>query len=174
MTKFARRFTSLFAITLALAFALSGSAEANRAAAAKAKVQAKDGRQARTAVLKNYKAKGRSTNVRVAAFGPSKSGKSLQVLVATKASGKVRALNVRNGVAYETKTQAKSQDSARLTAHQNLRRQNGTFSGVRRSGLSNSGKSYKFTSKTDNSPKTGDKAYVNARTGKVSVDIKGK
>ena len=166
------KFASQIAITLALLFVITSTAEAGRQAA---KAKAKDGRSARAAVLKNYKAKGRSTNIRVTKSGMSKSGKSLQVLVATKGSGKVRAFNVRksNGVAYQTPTQAKTQKAARSAANQKLRRQNGTYSGVNSSGLSKSGKSYKFNSATDRAAKTGDKAYVNAKTGKASKRIRG-
>lgn len=168
MHKIARQ----FAITLALLFVVSGTADANRAAKAKAK----DGRSARAAVIKNYKAKSRSTNVRVHKTGMSKSGKSMQVLVASKGSGKVRAFNVRksNGAAYETRTQNKTQAQARGAANQKLRRQNGSYSGVNSSGLSKSGKSYKFNSATDRSAKTGDKAYVSTKTGKAKSHIKGK
>ena len=93
------KFASQIAITLALLFVVTSSAEAGRYAAKAAK--AKDGRSARAAVVKNYKAKGLSTNIRVTKSGVSKSGKSMQVLVATKGSGKVRAFHVRksNGVA---------------------------------------------------------------------------
>ena len=168
MNKIARQ----FAIALALLFVVSGTADANRAA----KTKAKDGRSARSAVIKNYKAKGRSANVRVHKIGSSRSGKSMQVLVASKGSGKVRAFNVRksNGVAYQTKTQAKSQKSARKSANQKLRRQNGTYSGVNSSGLSRSGKSHKFNSATDRKAKTGDKSYVNVKSGKASSRIRGK
>ncbi len=165
-------------VLLASAFllAFAGTADAQRAAKSAKSAKAKDGRSARAAVIKNYKAKGRSTNVRVTKSGMSKSGKSMQVLVHTKGSGKVRALNVRNsnGVAYETKTQAKSQTSARKAANQKLRRQDGTFSGVNSAGLSKSGKSYKFNSATDRAPKTGDKAYVNVKTGRAKAAVKGK
>ncbi len=163
-------------VAAAFLLALSGTADAQRAAKSAKSAKAKDGRSARAAVIKNYKAKGRSTNIRVTKSGVSKSGKSMQVLVHSKGSGKVRALNVRksNGVAYETKTQAKTQASARKAANQKLRRQDGTFSGVNSAGLSNSGKSYKFNSATDRAPKTGDKAYVNAKSGKVRTSIKGK
>ena len=169
MTHIARNFL----IAVALLFAVSGTADAQRVAKT-AKV--KDGRSARAAVLKNYKAKGRSTNIRVTKSGVSHSGKSMQVLVHSKGSGKVRALNVRksNGAAYETQTRAKTQTAARTSANQKLRRQNGTFAGVNSSGLSKSGKSYKFNSATDRSAKTGDKAYVSAKTGKATVAIKGK
>jgi hypothetical protein len=169
MTHIARNI--LFAAALLLA--LGGTADAQRAAKT---TKAKDGRSARAAVIKNYKAKGRSTNIRVTKSGMSKSGKSMQVLVHSKGSGKVRALNVRksNGAAYETKTQAKSQTSARSAANQKLRRQDGTFSGVNSAGLSQSGKSYKFNSATDRRAKTGDKAYVNVKTGKAKSAVKGK
>jgi hypothetical protein len=167
MNKLARK----FAIALALLFVVgSTTAEAGRYAA---KAKAKDGRSARGAVLKNYKAKGRSTNVRVTKTGLSKSGKSLQVLVATKGSGKVRAFNVRKGVAFQTRTQAKTQKAARKAANQKLRRQNGSYAGVNSSGLSKSGKSFKFNSATDRAAKTGDKAYVNVKTGKASKRIRG-
>ena len=168
------KLASRIAITLALLFVVSSTAEAGRYAAKASK--AKDGRSARAAVVKNYKAKGLSTNIRVHKSGVSKSGKSMQVLVATKGSGKVRAFNVRksNGVAYQTPTQAKTQKAARKAANQKLRRQNGTYSGVNSSGLSKSGKSYKFNSATDRSAKTGDKAYVSAKTGKAKSHIKGK
>ena len=168
-------FTRQFAIALALLFVVAGTAEANRTAKAKtAKVQ--DGRTARSAIIKNYKAKGRSTNVRVTKLGNSRSGKSTQLLVHSKGSGKVRSLNVRksNGAAYETPTQAKSQSAARGAANQKLRRQNGSYAGVNSSGLSQSGKSYKFNSATDRKAKTGDKAYVNVRTGKASKRVRGK
>lgn len=160
-------------VAAALLFALSGTAEANRAAKAS---KVKDGRSARSAVIKNYKAKGRSTNVRVTKSGVSRSGKSVQVLVHSKGSGKVRALNVRksNGVAYETPTQAKSQSSARSAANQKLRRQDGTYAGVNSSGLSKSGKSYKFNSATDRRQATGDKAYVSVKSGKAKSHIQGK
>ena len=171
MYKFARQ----FAVTLALLFVVSGTADANRAAQVKS-AKAKDGRSARAAIVKNYKAKARSTNIRVHKTGMSRSGKSMQLLVSSKGSGKVRAFNVRksNGVAYETRTQNKTQSSARSAANQKLRRQNGTYSGVNSSGLSRSGKSYKFNSATDRKAKTGDKSYVNAKTGKASSHIRGK
>ncbi|MCP4446839.1 MAG: hypothetical protein GY811_16045 [Myxococcales bacterium] len=106
----------------------------------------------------------------------SKSGKSVQVLVHSKGSGKVRALNVRtsNGVAYGTKTNAKSQTAARSAANQKLRRQDGTYSGVNSAGLSKSGKSYKFNSATDRRAKTGDKAHVSTKSGKAKSHVKGK
>jgi hypothetical protein len=169
MNKFARQ----FAITLSLLFLVAGTADANRARGA---AKAKDGRSARAAIVKNYKAKARSTNIRVHKTGLSRSGKSMQLLVASKGSGKVRAFNVRksNGAAYETRTQNKTQASARKSANQKLRRQNGSFSGVNSSGLSKSGKSFKFNSATDRAPKTGDKAYVNAKTGKASKRIRGR
>ena len=90
-------------------------------------------------------------------------------------SGKVRAFNVResNGVAYQTPTQAKTQKAARSAANQKLRRQDGSYAGVNSSGLSNSGKSYKFNSATDRAAKTGDRAYVNAKTGKATKNIRG-
>lgn len=169
MIKIARN----FALVLALLFVVSSTAEAGRYAKA---AKAQDGRSARGAVVKNYKAKGRSTNIRVTKSGMSKSGKSMQVLVATKGSGKVRAFNVRksNGVAYQTPTQAKTQKAARSAANQKLRRQNGSYAGVNSSGLSKSGKSYKFNSATDRAAKTGDRAYVNAKTGKATKNIRGK
>jgi len=160
-------------VLLASAFllALGGTADAQRA---KPAAKAKDGRSARAAVIKNYKAKGRSTNVRVTKTGMSKSGKSMQVLVHSKGSGKVRAMNVRKGSAYETPTNATTQAEARGAANQKLRRQNGTYSGVNSSGLSRSGKSYKFNSATDRAPKTGDRAYVSVKSGKARKNVRGK
>jgi hypothetical protein len=168
MNKFARQ----IAIALALVFAVAGGAETAEAKY-RSRAKVKDGRSARAAVIKNYKAKNRSTKVRVHKTGMSRSGKSMQVLVASR-NGKVRAMNIRKGSAYETRTQNKTQASALKAAHQKLRRQNGTYSGVNKSGLSKSGKSYKFNSATDRRAKTGDRAYVNTKTGKVSTYVRGR
>ena len=168
------KMTKYLALALALLFVVSGSAEASKVKA-KSKAKAQDGRAVRSAVIKNYKAKSRSTNVRVHLIGASRSGKSAQVAVETKGSGKVRTLNVRksNGVAYETPTKSVSQSTARGAAHQKLRRQSGSYSGTSKSGLSKSGKSYRFNSKTDRSAKTGDATYVNVKTGKTYTRVKG-
>ena len=115
----------------------------------------KDGRNARPAVQKYYKAKGWSKNIRVHSVRKSISGKSLQTAVLTKASGKVRLFNVnrRTGKVSATRTGLLSQSKARLKAHRQMRRERaplkGTYSGVYKSGLSNSGKRYNFKSKTD-------------------------
>jgi Skp family chaperone for outer membrane proteins len=161
-----------FAIALALLFAMlsSGVADAQRAARSAQKAPAaqqklKDGRSARAAVMQNQARKGRSTaNLRVTASGESRSGKSLQVL-AQNGNKNVRQLNVRhsNRVAYETPTQAREQAEAKKTAHQVLRRKNGTYAGVHQSGLSNSGKSYVFTQKSNRARK----ADVNVLSGQA-------
>ena len=115
----------------------------------------KDGRNARPAVNKYYKAKGWSTNIRVHSVRRSTSGKSLQAAVLTRQSGTVRLFNVnrRTGKVSATRTGLLSQSEARLKAHRSIRRERrplkGTYAGVTKSGLSRSGKSYKFTSKTD-------------------------
>jgi len=127
----------------------------------------KDGRNARPAVNKYYKAKGWSTNIRVHSVRKSISGKSLQTAVLTNKSGKVRLFNVhrKTGKVSATRTGLVTQRRARLTAHRNMRRERapmkGTYSGVHKSGLSRSGKSYKFTSKTDRNQR----GYVGIKSG---------
>ena len=171
------QFSRHIALAIALLFVFSGTAEAQRVAK-KAKTAAKvDGRTARTAIKAKYKAKGLSQNIQVRKFGKSHSGKSTQFLVVSKGSGKVRPMTLRHStgnVSDKLQTQAKSQTQARGAANKKLRRQDGTFAGVNNSGLSKSGKSYKFNSATDRRTKTGDKAYVNARTGKATARVRGK
>ena len=172
------QFSRHIALAIALLFVFSsGTAEAQRVAK-KTKSAAKvDGRTARSAIKAKYKSKGLSQNIQVRKFGKSHSGKSTQFLVVSKGSGKVRAMTLRHStgtVSDKLQTQAVSQTQARGTANNKLRRQNGTYAGVNNSGLSKSGKSYKFNSATDRRAKTGDKVYVNARTGKAASRILGK
>lgn len=170
------QFSRHIALAIALLFVFTGNADAQRARTQKAKTAKVDGRTARSAIKAKYKAKGLSQNIRVKKFGKSHSGKSTQFLVESTGSGKVRAMTLRHStgkVSDKLQTQAVSQSAARKAANSKLRRQDGTFSGVNSSGLSKSGKSYKFNSATDRSKKTGDKAYVNARTGKASKRIRG-
>ena len=76
----------------------------------------------------------------------------------------------RGAIAENTKLV--DQSTARAVANLALRRERGeykgTFSGATRSGLSASGKSYVFTSKTDRS----EKAYVSVKTGKLVTATK--
>jgi len=129
----------------------------------------KDGRWARPNVVKYYKARGLSTNIRVHKIRNSLRGKSTQVAVANKNSGRVRLFNVahRTGKVSATRTGLVKQSTARGLAHTKLRRERaplkGTFSGAYKSGLSRSGKTYKFTSKTDRN----ERAYVNIKSGNV-------
>ena len=117
----------------------------------------KDGRWARPNVVKYYKSAGRSTQIRVHGVRSSRSGKSLQVAVSNKNSGKVDYYNVNR--------RSGKQSSARGKANQKLRRQigprKGTYSGVNSSGLSRSGKSLRINSNTDRN----ERVYVNVRTG---------
>ncbi len=127
----------------------------------------KDGRWARPNVVKYYKSAGRSTQIRVHGVRSSRSGKSLQVAVSNKNSGKVDYYNVnrRSGKVSATRTGLFKQSSARGKANQKLRRQigprKGTYSGVNSSGLSRSGKSLRINSNTDRN----ERVYVNVRTG---------
>ena len=130
-----------------------------------------DGRSARPHVKSYYKAKGWSGKIRVHAVRSSRSGKSSQIAVTTRNSGKVRLFNVtkRTGQVSATRTGLATQSTARGKANLVLRRENkpnkGTFSEVNSSGLSKSGKSYKFTSATDRRGKNAQRAYVNIKTG---------
>lgn len=131
------------------------------------KSSAKDGRWARPQVVKYYKNAGRSTQIRVHGVRNSRSGKSLQVAVSNKSSGKVNLYNVnrRTGKVSATRTGLFKQSTARGKANQKLRRQigprKGTYSGVNSSGLSRSGKSYRVNSNTDRN----EAAYINLRNG---------
>ena len=161
-------------VSLALAFLLalaSSSALAQKHSAAQA-----DGRTYRAAVVRNYQAKGLSTDIRVHYVRDSASGKSAQVLAETRASGKVRSRNVEKATntARQTPTGLLSQKAAQAKANQVLRRQNGQYSGSTANGLSRSGQSYEFTSKTDRRPGTADKAFVNAQTGKLRHFVQGR
>jgi hypothetical protein len=149
-------------ITVAIAFAFSSVAFA------------KDGRFARPSMVNYYAKKGWSTDIRVHKVKDSRSGKSLQIAVETKASGQVRAFNVRkeSGKAYNTPTALTKQSTARGTANQLTRRepgvrankkQPGTFSGLNSAGLSASGKSMKINSATDRNQAT----YVKLLGGKA-------
>jgi len=129
-----------------------------------------DGRGARPHVKSYYKAKGWSSKIRVHKVRTSRSGKSAQIAVTTRGTNKVRLFNVthRTGKVAATRTGLVKQSKARSIANLRLRRENkpnkGTFSGVNSSGLSRSGKTYKFTSNTDRGKKA-ERAYVNIRTG---------
>ena len=127
----------------------------------------------RAAVISNLAGKGLSKNVRVVGVGQTPSGKSSRVLVANTNSGAVQGMIVRNktGVAYGQKpANVIKQSTAAGIANLNLRREQnqagnkggaGTFSGVNKSGLSNSGKSFEFNSATDRT----EGSYVNVKTG---------
>ncbi len=158
--------------TLKLAFALFGlftllfvsTADAKRLINKGAK---KDGRWARPKVVKYYKNAGRSASIRVHKVRKSRSGKSLQVAVSNKNSGKVDLYNVnrRTGKVSATRTGLYKQSTARGQSNLKLRRERaplkGTFSGVNSSGLSRSGKSYRINSNTDRNERT----YVNVKNG---------
>ena len=113
-----------------------------------------DGRWARPNVLKYHKKQGWTTNVRVHKVRFSSSGKSSQVAVANRFGGKVRLYNVHRstGRISKTKTGLTSQNQASLRSNRKMRRVRkplrGTFAGIRKQGLSRSGKSYKFRSQT--------------------------
>jgi hypothetical protein len=121
-----------------------------------------DGRWARPHVLKSYKDRGLSQNIRVHMVRPSTSGKSSQVAVETTASGRVQLFNVHRGTGTvsATPTGLIEQPLSRRIAHRMNHRRDGTFSGVHRSGLSRSMKTYKFTSKA-----SADWTYVSPKTG---------
>ena len=152
------------AIAVALLAMFTSTSFAGRAAAK----PAKDGRSARPAVQKNRAARGKSTAVTVRAIRSSKSGKSTQVLSATRGSNKVEAYNVskKDGTARRTNTGLMSQSKAKAKAHQVARRENnpkkGTFSGVEREGLTKRG-NFKFGSKTD----ANQKVFVNPVSGRT-------
>lgn len=160
--------------TFKLAFALFGlftllfvsTADARRLVSKSAR---KDGRWARPKVVKYYKNAGRSTHLRVKGVRSSRSGKSLQIAVANKNSGKVDLYNVnrRTGKVSATRTGLVKQSTARGKSNLRLRRQirplKGTFSGVNSSGLSRSGKSHRINSNTDRN----ERAYVNVKTGQL-------
>lgn len=160
----------LITALMAIAFlATAAPAEARKPVPTRSSYKApkKDGRWARGKVRSYYKARGLSTrNIRVTKIRFSKSNKSSQVAVSTKASGKVRLFNVthRNGKVSATRTGLVSQSKARGKANQVLRRENkpnkGTFSGVNNSGLTQRG-NYKFNSATDRN----ERAVVNIKTG---------
>jgi len=123
-----------------------------------------DGRWARGKVIKKHKALDLTRNVRVTKLRYSKSGKSSQVAVANKYGGKVRLYNVnhKTGLVSATRTGLISQARASLKANKATRRQNGTFAGIRKQGLSKSGKSYKYRSQTSKQ-----RRFVNLKTGNV-------
>ncbi len=133
------------------------------------RVSSKDGRWSRPAVVKYYKQRNLSTDIRVHQVRKSGSGLSSQVAVNTRESGEVRLFNVshRGRKVSATPTGLVKQSTARGTAHQLARRERaplaGTYAGVHRSGLSVSGKSYKFSSKTDGN----ERVYVNTVSGKA-------
>ena len=157
--------------TLKLAFTLFGLFTLLLCSTANArgplKSARKDGRWARPKVVNYYKNAGRSTSIRVHGVRTSRSGKSLQIAVANKSSGKVDLYNVnhRTGKVSATRTGLYRQSSARGKANLKLRRQlrpnKGTFSGVNSSGLSRSGKSLRINSNTDRN----ERVYVNVKTG---------
>lgn len=170
--------------TLAVVFSLltlvfATSAEARRGTQpvrGKSTVAKKDGRWARPKVVKYHQVRGRSTNLRVHKVRSSRSGKSAQVVVSNKNSGKVTTYNVHKttGKVSATRTGLTKQSTARGKASRNLRRENapkkGTFSGVNSSGLSKSGRSMKFTSKTDRN----EKGYVKLVGGGLLRSDNGK
>ena len=166
--------------TLKLALALLGLFTMLFASTADArrlvnKAARKDGRWARPKVVKYYKNAGRSTAIRVKGIRKSRSGKSLQIAVSTKKSGRVDLYNVnrRTGKVSATRTGLYKQSSARGQANLKLRRERrpikGTFSGVNSSGLSRSGKSYRINSNTDRN----ERAYVNVKNGQLRRYDKG-
>jgi len=132
-----------------------------------------DGRQIRPSVQKYYKARGLSTNIQVHAVRPSQSGKSTQVAVVTRNSGTVRLFNVtqKSSKVSATRTglvkQSTGRGLANLRFHREKGPRKGTFSGVNSSGLSTTGKTYKFTSATDRKGKNAERAYVKLVGGKV-------
>jgi len=125
-----------------------------------------DGRWARPRVLRSYKERGLSQNIRVHMVRPSQSGKSSQVAVETKDSGVVRLFNVEHetGAVRATPTGLLEQPLSRRIAHRLNHKLDGTFSGVHKSGLSQSMQTYKFTSKTSD-----DRTYVSPVTGHATL-----
>lgn len=120
----------------------------------------------RAAVQKYRNARGQFGAFKMRSITQSASRKSTHVAVASQ--GKVNLLTINNnsGRVSAGKTGLVKQSTARGTAHQLARRERGAkgaFSGVYKSGLSNSGKSYVFTSKTDRN----EKVYVNVKSGKA-------
>uniref|UniRef100_A0A6H2A0D6 Uncharacterized protein n=1 Tax=viral metagenome TaxID=1070528 RepID=A0A6H2A0D6_9ZZZZ len=133
------------------------------------------GNTGRTAIQKSFKARGWSTKgLRVHYLGRSKSGLSKHYAAGVR-SGKVRLTTVRSGhvtvgarTGFVTQTQARSKANLHLRRERNGKHPAGTFSGVnnatRRSGMSRSGKSYRFNSATD---RTEGAAVTYRKPGKV-------
>lgn len=146
----------LIALVLTLAFVAPAAAKGFRSS----------GQARRAAVAKYRKARKLSPTFKMRSVKRSRSGKSMHVAVSSAGKVDLLTINSRTGrVANYRNEGLVKQSTARGTAHKLARRERGakgTFSGVFKSGLSKSGKSFKFNSKTDRN----ETVYVNLRSGK--------
>jgi len=157
---------SIFTLILALVVALPAISMAKRPA---------NGNSVRGKILAYYAARGWTQDIRVVSVRPSRSGKSLQVLVQNnKGDKRLRAFNVREHV-YRTPTGLVAKASATTKANWSFHRERrpsswrhaskakGTFSGVDVSSLSKSG-NIVLRSRTDRN----EVLIVNPETGKAT------
>jgi len=154
-----------FILTLSLV-GVSQTSQAKGNAYAKASRSTRLSPQKMRVMVSKYRTRhGVQGKFRMHGVAYSQSGLSRHVAVAnTNGSVNLLTVHATTGRVSAGQTGLVSQSTARGKAHLHARRERGAkgaFSGVFKSGLSKSGRSYKFTSKTDRN----EHVYVNIRRG---------